>query len=127
MTKTLRSVALALAAALMAPLALAHHSFAAFDLNRTVTLEGELTEVKFTNPHSWFELKVADAKGGEQRWAVEGLSPQQLVAKGLKRTAMKVGDKVSITVNPLRDGTPGGSLVSVKLADGTVITGGPGQ
>lgn len=127
MTKPLRTLALALAAVLVAPLAPAHHSFAAFDLNRTVTLEGELTEVKFTNPHSWFELKVVDAKGGEQRWAVEGLSPQQLVAKGLKRTAMKVGDQVSITVNPLRDGTTGGSLVSVKLADGTLITGGPGQ
>jgi len=109
------------------PLAVAHHSFAAFDLTRTVTVDGELTEVHFTNPHSWFELKVIDAKGAEQRWAIEGLSPQQLVSKGLKRTAMKVGDKVSITVNPLRDGAVGGSLVAVKLADGTVINGGPGQ
>jgi hypothetical protein len=40
---------------------------------------------------------------------------------------MKVGDKVTITVNPLRDGAVGGSLVAVKLADGTVINGGPGQ
>lgn len=127
MNTLLRKLVLSTVAACAAPLAVAHHSFAAFDLTRTVTLDGELTEVRFTNPHSWFELKVVDAKGAEQRWAIEGLSPQQLVSKGLKRSAMKVGDKVSITINPLRDGTVGGSLVSVKLADGTVVNGGPGQ
>ncbi len=105
----------------------AHHSFAAFDLNRTVVIEGELTVVKFTNPHSWFEVKVVNAKGEAELWKVEGLSPQQLFSKGLKRSAMKVGDKITLTVNPLRSGEVGGSMVNITLADGTVLLGGPGQ
>lgn len=106
--------------------AFAHHSFAAFDLKKTVDVEGELTEVKFTNPHSWFQVKVTGADGKEELWNVEGLSPQALFSKGLKRSAMKVGDHVKITLNPLRSGEPGGSLVNVTLADGTVLLGGPG-
>ncbi|MGC4029498.1 MAG: DUF6152 family protein [Steroidobacteraceae bacterium] len=114
--------------ALLAALpAFAHHSFAAFDLKKTVEVDGELTQVKFTNPHSWFQLKVTGADGKEELWNVEGLSPQQLFSKGLTRSAMKVGDHVKISVNPLRSGAPGGSLVSVTLADGTVLNGGPGQ
>lgn len=105
----------------------AHHSFAAFDLTKTVVIQGELTVVKFTNPHSWFEVKVVDAQGKTELWRVEGLSPQQLFSKGLPRSAMKVGDKVTMTVNPLRSGEVGGSMVSVTLADGTVLLGGPGQ
>ena len=105
----------------------AHHSFAAFDLSRTVVIKGELTVVKFTNPHSWFEVKVVNAKGEDELWKVEGLSPQQLFSKGLKRSAMKVGDKITLTVNPLRSGEVGGSMVNITLADGTVLLGGPGQ
>ena len=118
---------LAVLALCMAGQASAHHSFAAFDLTKTVVIQGELTVVKFTNPHSWFEVKVAGAEGKTEMWKVEGLSPQQLISKGLKRTAMKVGDKVTLTVNPLRSGEVGGSLVNVTLADGTVLLGGPGQ
>ena len=125
--KSIVSLVFGAAAALASTGALAHHSFAAFDLTKTVVIEGVLTDVKFTNPHSWFEVNVVDASGKSTLWAIEGLSPQQLIGKGLKRSSMKVGDRVSLTANPLRDGSIGGSLVSVKLADGTVLLGGPGQ
>ncbi len=125
--KSIVSLVFGAAAALASTAALAHHSFAAFDLTKTVVIEGVLTEVKFTNPHSWFEVNVVDASSKSTLWAIEGLSPQQLIGKGLKRSSMKVGDRVSLTANPLRDGSIGGSLVSVKLADGTVLLGGPGQ
>lgn len=104
----------------------AHHSFAAFDLEKTVEIEGELTEVKFTNPHSWFQVKVVGADGKADLWNIEGLSPQALFRKGLKRSAMKVGDSVKITLNPLRSGEPGGSLVSITLPDGTELLGSAG-
>ena len=107
--------------------ALPHHSFAAFDLQSTVSIEGTLTQVKFTNPHSWFEVEVKGADGKSVLWGVEGLSAAQFVKKGLKRSQMKPGDPVQVVVNPLRSGDPGGSLVSVKLADGSIVTGGAGQ
>lgn len=117
----------AVALAALALPASAHHSFAAFDLQKTLTVEGVLTEVKFTNPHSWIEVEVTQSDGKAVRWGVEGLSPGQFFKKGLKRSQMKVGDHVSVVLNPLRSGEPGGSLVSAKLADGSTIDGGPGQ
>ncbi len=116
-----------IAGSLLAAAASAHHSFAAFDLGKTTEIEGVLTEVRLVNPHSWLEVEVASADGKPVRWAIEGLSPRQLFDKGLKRSALKAGDKVKLVVNPLRTGEPGGSLVSVTLADGTVLLGGPGQ
>lgn len=108
--------------------AIAHHSFAAFDLKKTVVLDGKLTEVRLTNPHSFFIVEVAGKDGqAPVSWTIEGVSPNQLFAKGLKRSALKAGDHVTLTANPLRSGEIGGSLVSLKLADGTIIEGGPGQ
>ena len=107
--------------------ALAHHSFAAFDLTKTRDIQGTLKEFKFTNPHSWMVVTVTDEKGETAEWTIEGLSPGALAAKGVKRSAFKPGDKIAVTLNPLRSGENGGSLVSAKLADGSVVTGGPGQ
>ena len=122
-----RSTVVAAIAVLAAGSAFAHHSFAAFDLQKTVEIEGVLKEVKFSNPHSWFIVTVTGKDGAAEEWAVEGLSPSGMVAKGIKRSAFKVGDHVQVTLNPMRAGGLGGSLVSVKLGDGSVVTGGPGQ
>jgi hypothetical protein len=55
-------------------------------------------------------------------------APQNLVRQGWKRTTLKNGDKVSVVVQPLRDGKPGGSFVAITLANGTTLGGsGPGQ
>lgn len=118
---------LAIALMLCSAGAWAHHSFAAFDLQNTVEIQGVLKEVKFSNPHSWFIVTVTDASGATADWAVEGLSPTAMIAQGIKRSAFKAGDKVNVTLNPLRAGGTGGSLVSVKLSDGSVVKGGPGQ
>jgi hypothetical protein len=71
---------------------------------------------------------VPGSDGKPEVWAIEMNSPQNLVRSGWKRTTIKPGDKVTVTVRPLRDGKPGGSYMSIKLADGTVLDGvGPGQ
>jgi hypothetical protein len=46
--------------------ALAHHSFANFDLNRDITLVGTIKEVQFTNPHVWLQVMVPDGKVGNR-------------------------------------------------------------
>lgn len=111
-----------------APAALAHHSGAMFDSSKTATITGTITEFNWVNPHSSFKVEVPGEDGKPQIWAIEMNSPGNLVRTGWKRTTLKPGDKVTVTVRPLRDGKPGGSYMSIKLADGTVLDGvGPGQ
>lgn len=105
----------------LAPIALqAHHSFAMFDAATEKTLSGVVKEFQWTNPHSWIQLDVTDATGSIE-WAIEGNSPNILVRQGYTSKSIKPGDRISVVIHPLKDGSPGGSLVSVKLADGTVL------
>jgi hypothetical protein len=98
--------------------AAAHHSGAMFDMTRVVTISGTVQEFNWTNPHSSFKVLVPNAAGIEDVWAVEMGGPNNLVREGWKRTTLKPGDKVTVTVRPLRDGVPGGSYVGIVLADG---------
>ena len=101
----------------MAGGASAHHSFAMFDQTRQVTVNGTVKDFQWTNPHAFIE--VVDASG--TMWGVELNSPNNLIRQGWKRTALHPGDKVSVTLNPLRDGRPGGLFNAVTLPDGAVL------
>ena len=110
------------------PLAgLAHHSGAMYDSSKTVTVSGKVTEFNWMNPHSSFKVEVTGADGKPEIWAVEMNAPANLIPLGWKRTTLKPGDEVTVTVRPMRNGTPGGSYVSVKLADGKVLGGSGGS
>lgn len=102
-------------------LACAHHSFAMFDLTRSVTLVGTVTQFQWTNPHSYIELNVPGSQGGPARWSVEMNSPNNLRREGWRSSTLKRGDKVTVVVNPLRNGKKGGLFVSVKLPNGKMI------
>src|SRR5688572_24258769 len=120
-----RLVAWLIAATLpgMVPPAVAHHSGAGVDRTRTVTVSGLVKEFRWTNPHSWIDLEVTDANGTTAVWSVEMNPPPFLVRAGWKSTSLKPGDKVSVTLNPIRSGEPGGIFVSVTLPDGRVLGG----
>ena len=106
---------LAAAALLAAAPAFAHHSFAMFDRQKEVTLKGTVKEFQWTNPHSWIQLVVKDASGKEVEYSIEGGSPNGLSRAGWKRTSLKPGDKATVVIHPLKDGTNGGSLVTVSV------------
>jgi hypothetical protein len=84
--------------------ALAHHSFAAtyFD-DKTQTIEGNLVQFVFRNPHSFVHLEAPDEKGEVQRWAIEWASGQALNQQGLTRETLKIGDHVVVTGAPGRN------------------------
>ena len=103
----------------------AHHSGAMYESSRTVVLNGTITEFNWVNPHSSIKIEVAGTDGKPVIWAIEMNTPQNLVREGWKRTTIKSGDKAAITVRPMRDGLPAGFYVSIKLADGTVLSGAP--
>ena len=102
--------------------AFAHHSPAAFEAQKTVTLVGTVKEFRWQNPHTWIEVMVPDGKGQEVLWAVELTSPTYLVRAGWKSTTLKPGDKVTVVGRPLRSGEPGSAIfTSVTLAVGTTL------
>ena len=111
----------ALALSVVAP-AFAHHSPAAFETQKTVTLVGTIKEFRWQNPHTWIEVMVPDGKGQDVLWAVELTSPTYLVRAGWKSTTLKPGDKVTVVGRPLKSGEPGSAIfTSVTLADGTTL------
>jgi hypothetical protein len=119
------SLVAALLSTATGPAADAHHSFAAFDRSKQVTLTGVVREFQWTNPHAWIQIVVTDEQGREVEWGAECGSPNMMARTGWKRTTLAPGDRVTAVVNPLLDGRPNGALVTVTLADGTVL--GPGD
>jgi len=106
----------------------AHHSTAAFDTSRVVKIEGTVTQFRWINPHASIKLDgVADGDAPDGLWTVEMTAPNVLINQGWTRTALKVGDKVTMYANPLRnsvtlnDGSQGGPYVGVVLADGSTL------
>ena len=120
MRKTAVSLAFVMLA--VASTASAHHSGAGVDRTRTITITGVVKEFRWTNPHSWIDLEVTDAKGTAV-WSIEMNPPPYLVRSGWKASTLKPGDKISVTLNPIRTGEPGGIFVSVTLGDGRVLDG----
>jgi hypothetical protein len=100
----------------------AHHSFAPFDLSMEKTITGTVSKFEWTNPHSWIWVDVPNGKGGVDAWAVEGMSPNYLARRGWSKSTLKPGEKVSISVRPLKNGQNGGMFVRATLADGRVLT-----
>jgi hypothetical protein len=97
---------------------MAHHSFAMYEPTKTLTFKGTVKTFQWTNPHVILWVLVQpDGGGGAQEWSLETTSPGVLTRAGWTRQSLKAGDKVSVTLSPLRDGSRGGSLNSVTLLD----------
>ena len=81
----------------------AHHSFSAtYVSDQRMTVEGDLVQVVFRNPHSFLYLATGekDNDGKLIRWAIEWGGTGQLGTQGVTRDTLKVGDHVVITGNP---------------------------
>jgi hypothetical protein len=111
-----------LAFALLVPAAVsAHHSFAMFDMSKTLTMKGVVKELQWTNPHVWLDLLVVNPAGTPEVWGFEGQPTNAMMRHGWTRNSVKSGDKVTVTVHPLRNGNRGGSLLGVTLENGTQL------
>jgi hypothetical protein len=115
-----RSAAAGVMAAVAASAA-AHHSFAMFDPQHPVTLEGTVESWEFTNPHSWLVLLVMK-EGAQVEYNIEGASVNTLIRQGFGPHTFLRGDKLTVTINPLKAGGNGGAFVKAVKADGTVLT-----
>jgi hypothetical protein len=102
----------------------AHHSFAMFDRQRTLTMSGTVREFQWTNPHVWIQVIVQDTDGLEHEWSIESGARNMMARQGWTRQTLEAGDRIGLVIRPAVDGSLAGSLVSVTLVDGTVL--GPG-
>jgi hypothetical protein len=111
---------------LIARPAKAHHSFAMFDTSKEVTLTGAVTSFEWTNPHVYIEIDVP-GETSVKHWSIELGSPSILRNSGWKHDTLKSGDKVTVIINPLKNGNPGGLLVQANLSDARKLGNGPGR
>jgi hypothetical protein len=111
------------AAALLAvaPAAQAHHSGVEFDQTQTKALSGTVRLFQWTNPHCYIQLVVRNAQGVDEEWSLEMTAPIHLQRLGWQRGSLKPGDRISVTIHPLRDGRHGGNVLEAKGADGKPI------
>jgi Family of unknown function (DUF6152) len=96
----------------------AHHSFAMYEPTKTLTFDAVVKSFQWTNPHCvlWIVVQPKDG-GAAQEWSLETTSPGVLTRAGWTRQVLKAGDRVSVELSPLRDGSHGGSLNSVTVLD----------
>ncbi len=114
-----RSALLGLAAlAGIATPALAHHSFAMFDREHKKQLSGTVKEVQWTNPHVWIQINVPNEKGVVEEWGVEFTSVNFMTRRGWNKDTVKAGDKIVLTISPLKDGSHGGGFREVVSVNG---------
>jgi len=111
--------------------AFAHHSTAAYDQTKQMTLQGTVKKFAWTNPHMFIFL-VVNTPDGPKQWTIEAGTPSVNVRNGWKPNSIKTGDKVTIVVSPARSGTLDAQAVVVTLPDGTkliapggAVAGGP--
>jgi len=99
----------------------AHHSYAAFDRTRESQFKATVKSFLWTNPHSLLIVSAPGSDGTMTDYHIEMNGPGYLVRNGWKRDSLKAGDKITVTVHPLRDGSPGGDLVRVTFPDGRTL------
>jgi hypothetical protein len=98
--------------------ALSHHSHAMFDHTIEKTITGTVTNFSYRNPHVFLYVDVKGDDGKMVNWAVEMSNIQNTVRSGIRQSTFKVGEVITVTMNPLRDGRPGGNFTAITGADG---------
>jgi hypothetical protein len=101
---------------------LAHHGFAAFQMDQVSTIKGVVVDYELINPHVQIFLKVEQEGGNAVEWNVEGVSLNMMVRAGFKRDSLKAGDTISVTGHPGKNGKPVLLLMKIVLADGRVLS-----
>lgn len=124
MNKTPLSLAL-IAATLSAGTASAHHSYAMFDASRTIIIKGTVKRYELTNPHASLFVTVIGKDGKPEDWGMEAPGPSVLLRSGWTKYTVKAGDKVTVELNPLKDGRTGGNVRKITLESGRFVCANP--
>jgi len=96
----------------------AHHGSSIYDMSKTISVRGTVTEFAFVNPHSAVHLEAKDEQGHVEQWLVEADSPNNLARAGWKKDSITPGEQVTIVGNRAKDGSKVMRLQKVIFADG---------
>ncbi len=99
----------------------AHHGNAALDMSKKLVLKGVVTDWRWQNPHSILKFDVKDDSGNVVNWSAEINNPADMVERGWTAHSIKIGDQITITVNPVKSGKPVGRIVQVVFPDGRTL------
>ena len=100
----------------------AHHGTASFDTTKDLTLKGTVTDWIWANPHCFLKFDAMDETGTVRNWAVEVSNPTDMTKRGWARSSFKVGDMVTVNLQPVKNGAPIGRLKTVLLPDGSALS-----
>jgi hypothetical protein len=119
--RLLRTLSVALVLLTASVPLLAHHGAAQFDVGKKVTVKGTVVEWFWANPHCFLRFDAAGDDGQVVHWAVETQSGPNILPQGFTKQTFKVGDQVTVTLEPVKNGRPLGRLQKVVLADGSTL------
>jgi hypothetical protein len=100
----------------------AHHGTASFDTTKDLTLKGTVTDWIWANPHCFLKFDAMDETGTVRNWAVEVSNPTDMTKRGWARSSFKVGDAVTVNLQPVKNGAPIGRLKTVLLPNGSTLS-----
>jgi len=100
----------------------AHHGTASFDTTKDLTLKGTVTDWIWANPHCFLKFDAMDETGTVRNWAVEVSNPTDMTKRGWARSSFKVGDTVTVNLQPVKNGAPIGRVRTVQLPDGSTLS-----
>jgi hypothetical protein len=121
--KFLLCIALGIGASIFSLPLLAHHGDAAYDMGKSVTLKGTVTQFVWANPHCILLIDVTDDRGQMLQWSTETENPSSMVHFGWTKESIKPGDQVTVTVVPAKNGKPIGRILEVLLPSGQKLAG----
>jgi hypothetical protein len=105
---------------LVASAADAHHAFNMYD-GTVVSLTGTVKSWIWKNPHAMMDLVATMPDGSTQTWQIELSAPNIIGRRGWNKDSVKVGDKLPVTIHPMKDGSKYGLLMTATKADGSVL------
>lgn len=115
-------ISLGTAASLITAASLAHHSNALFyDVEKRITVSGEVTDFRFSNPHAILHFVVTTDTGDTQQWTAETTSPSVLRRRGWSQQSFMPGDMITLEGMPSLDGSWLMRITRAFRADGSEI------
>jgi uncharacterized protein DUF6152 len=101
----------------------AHHGAAAYDTDKKVTVKGTVTDWLWSNPHCILQLDGPDETGQVVHWVTETENPSSMIRSGWTKDSVKVGDTISVTLVPSKNGGHVGRIAEITFPDGHKLVG----
>ena len=102
-----------------------HHSVAAgFDMRDWTTVTGKIKEMEWINPHARMIFEVEGENGEMQPWTAWFTSANNLFRRGWRADDLPVGETVTVSGFPARDGSNQMYGGETKLPDGRTLFAG---